>query len=145
MTISDSTLDTDVWNTMRTILVAAAPLTTNSSTASTTAASILGAYNDKKVGKPQVIIHPIEMSEDTYKFGGKYGTRDINMTVDCVASKTEYTDQLTQQVTEAVRDAFDDMTIIGMDLVGLSTDQAFIDPNESKFQIKGITFVFRRE
>ena len=146
MAINDSTLDTDVWTTIRTILVAAALTTTNSSTSATTAATIDGVYNDKKsLHKPQVIINPIDIAENSFKFGGKYGMSDINVTIECYAETTRFTDQLAQQVKETIRDAMDGNTIPGIDLIAISSDQAFVDPNQAKYQIKGLTFTFRRE
>ena len=145
MAINDSTLSTDVWTTMKTVILAAAPYITNSSTAATTVAGIETAYNDKAVTKPQIIINPIEKGEGEYKFGSRYGKRDINVTVDCYYKNTLGTDQLSDQVEEAKKLALEAGTILGIDLYAISTDQAFVDPNQSKFQMKSVTFSFRRE
>jgi len=135
MTISDSTLNSDVWTTIRTLLVAAAP------TAEGTLASVKASYNDEDVAKPIIIVYPAETSENEYKFGSSYGKRFINVTVECYYKNTLGIDQLADTVEDTIRNA----TIAGMELVAVSSDYAFVNPNESKFHLKSITFTFDRE
>ena len=69
MAISNDTLYTDMWTAVKDVIVAAAPTQTNSSTSATTAASVRAAYNDQATTKPQIVVYPISMDEDRYKFG----------------------------------------------------------------------------
>lgn len=141
MTISDSTLSTTFWTDTRAIIVAAAPYVTNSTTSGTTAASINAAYNDKTASRPQIIINPINYSEDTYKFGSNQGKKLINLTVDCYASNSLGMDQLADQVIDAMKGT----DIDDAEIVAISTDVAFVNPNEAKFHLKSITFTYDRE
>ncbi len=141
MTISDDTLDTDVFTAIRTKIVAAAPFVTNSSTSATTAASIRAAYNDEGVVRPQIIMNPIEPEEADWKFGSKEGKKFINIVIDCYYSNTLGIDQLAQQVKSVLKD--DD--ILGIDLVGIATDYAFNTANDAKYQLKSLTFTYTRE
>jgi len=141
MAISDATISSDVWTTIRTIIVAAAPKITNSTTSSTKTAGVYASYNDKNFKMPGIVIDPAEISESDYKFGTNIGKRFINVTIGCYYKNTLGTDQLSDQVIHAMSQA----DLSGMELVGFSTDQAFVDQNQAKFQLKTITFTFDRE
>lgn len=141
MAINDSTLDTDVYTAVRNIIVAAAPYVTNSATGSTVAAGIESVYNDKKTNKPQVIINPVENSEDNWRFGGTEGKKLINVFVDCYFTRGDGVDQVCQQIKTAVKGTNFD----GMDLIGVTTNYAFPLNHENKLHLKTITFNFDRE
>ena len=136
MTISNSTLYTDLWTEVRTVLVAA------SLTAESTAASVSASYNDKKQTTPQVIIEQIEKSEGPrYKFGSNEGKKTVNVTITAYYKNTLGVDQLKQQIEVAMKaNEFDDLILIGM-----SVDNAFINPNEAKYHSSSLTFTYDRE
>ena len=135
MAISDSTLNSNVWTEVKNIIVAATPKV------GTKVASVKASYNDESTSKPIIILYPAETSEDQYKFGSPYGKRFINVTVECIYKNTTGIDELADTVETAIRTA----TIDGMELVAVSSDYAFVNPNESKFHLKSITFTFDRE
>lgn len=144
MAISDSTLSVDVYNTIRTLLLTpSAPYITNSTSSATTSAGVNVSYNDKAPTKPQIIINPATYSESEYRFDnnkvGK-GRKLINVTVDCYAGNTLGTDQLSDQILSRISD----YKFEGMELVGVITDQAFVNPNVTKYQLKSITLTFDR-
>lgn len=144
MAISDSTLTVDVYGAVRTFLLATAPYVTNTTSATTTAAVVNAAYNDKQPQKPQLIINPATYTESNFKFDNSrigHGRKFINVTVDCYAGTSLGTDQLHDQI----RDALADYSFDGMELVALSSDQAFINPNLNKYHLKSIIFTFDRE
>ncbi len=141
MAIADISINSDVWTTVRSIIVAAAPKITNTTTSKTKTAGIYASYNDKNFKMPGIVINPIDLSEADYKFGSKVGKRFINVSLECYYKNTLGTDQLADQVIHAIGDA----EIDGMELVGFTSDQAFVDPNQAKFQLKTITFTFERE
>ena len=141
MAISDATISSNVWTTIRGIIVAAAPKVTYGTPSKTKTARIYAAYNDKEFKMPGIIIDPAEISESDYKFGSGVGKRMINVTVGCYYTTTQGTDQLADTIMHAMSQA----DISGMELVGVTTDQAFVDPNQAKFQLKNITFTFDRE
>lgn len=139
MTINDNTLSNDVFTAIRTIIVAAAPKVTTSS--GTKTASVLAAYNDKTNSVPQVIIYPVSYSEDNWKFSSSQGKKMINVLVECYYKTSLGVDQLQDIVTHAIKTT----DISGMELVGVIVDTAFVNPNDQKYHMKGITFVFDRE
>lgn len=139
--VSDSTLSTDMFTAIRNIIVAKAPYVTNSTTSSTTAASIVAQYADKQTNRPQIVIHPIMVEENTWKFGGFQGKKIINVVVDCYHSTSLGTDQLFDQVNDAMKTNIID----GVDLIGIASDIAFTNPNESKFHMKSGTYVYDKE
>jgi hypothetical protein len=141
MAIADSSVNTDVWNEVRTLIVASAPYITNSTTAATTAASINAAYNDKSQTKPQVVIYPITKDEDINKFGSNYGKVLINVQVECYAGNSLGVDQLCDQVETSLRAT----NIPGISLVAVGSDISFVNPNEAKFHVKSLTFTYDRE
>ncbi len=142
MTITDANIYTTVFTDVRAVIVAAAPFVTNLSTSATTSAGIEGKYNDKKTTKPQIIIEPPVKDESTgWKFGSNEGRKFINIVIECYHSGLLGTQQLAEQVEAAIKaNEFE-----GMELVGVTSDQAFVDPNRSKYQMKSITLTFDRE
>jgi len=141
MAISNATISSDIWTTIKTIILAAAPKVTNSTTFAEKTAGIYASYNDKNFKMPGIVIDPAEISESDYKFGTNIGKRFINVTVACYYKNTLGTDQLSDQVINTIAEA----DISGMELIGFDSTQAFVDPNQAKFQLKTITFSFERE
>lgn len=141
MAIADSSINTDVWNSVRTVLVAAAPYITNSTTSATTAASINAAYNDKSQTKPQIVIYPINKDESLNKFGATSGKSLINIQVECYASNGLGCDQLADQVETSLKTT----EIAGIQLIAVGSDISFVNPDEAKFHIKSLTFTYDRE
>lgn len=133
--VSNSTIYTDVWTGVRSILVAAS-LSVNSQTP-----SINSAFNDKQAAKPQVVINPIEKSENGFKFGSNEGKKLISVTVDCIADKQSYVESLHEQVEAALKDT----ELSGVELVGLTSDSAFNQPGQNKWFLKSTTFSYDRE
>jgi hypothetical protein len=141
MSISDSSLNVDVFNVVRTTIVGAKPIVTNSSTSATELASVRAAYNDTQPDKAQIIINPLSKDESSWKFGSSEGKKIINVTVDCFYRNTLGIDQLCDQVEYAIKTA----DISGIALIGVTTDYAFNMANDAKFHMKSITFSFDRE
>lgn len=141
MAINDSTLSVDVWNDIRAKLVATGLYVTNSKTGTTTSASIRASYHDETATRPQVIINPINYDEANWYFGSKHGKKMINVFIECYYKNTLGIDQLSDQVLDAVKDN----DISGVNLIGITTDYAFSDPNENKYQLKTITLTYDRE
>jgi len=141
MAVSDSTLDTSVWDEVKSIIVAAAPYITNSTTSATEAATINAMYNDKTANRPQVTIEPIEVDESLNRFGGTEGRKFINITIMCTYTNGLGADQLTEQVTTALKSN----TIAGIELVGLTSGYDFNVAARSKVQSKTTTYTYDRE
>lgn len=141
MTISDSTLNSDIFTDVRTELVAANLAVTNETDSNTATATIGAQYKDSKTARPQVVIMPAETSESDFKFGSVYGKRFVNVTIECYYKSTLGVDQLADQVEEAIRRA----TFTGQELVAVSGDYAFNTVNDNKYHLKSITFTFDRE
>lgn len=137
----DSTLYTSVWSDVRSCIVAAAPFVTNSTTGTTTAASINATYNDKNGGKPQVVIDATAKTETMNKFGGNEGRKEFGVRLECWASNGLGTDQLADQVETAIKS----YAFSGYCLTSLTSDPIFVTPNDNKFYGKEIMLNFLRE
>jgi len=141
MTISDDTLNVDVFNTIRTLLISASPKVTNTTTLATKTATVLSSYNDESVSVPQIIINPIKIDESEWKFGSFQGKKIINVEIECYYEKSVGVEQLSDIVSKTIKEA----TITGLDLIAVTSDYAFISPNDNKFHLKTLTFTFVRE
>jgi len=141
MAISNDTLSVDVWNEMRTCLVAAAPYVTNTSTAATTAASIKASYNDETSSKPIIEIVESVSDEAMDKFGGTQGSKLINLPINCYYSNSLGAAQLVDHVRKAVKD----YTWPGMEAIAFTEDVGINISNRSKVFMKSITVTFDRE
>lgn len=137
MTISDSTLATDVWDDVRSALVAASIVTTVGAT--TTAANITNVYPDKVITKPQIVINPIQNSRE-FSFGSTYGKSVINVVIECYSDKTIAVDQLRNQVNAALLAN----NIAGINLIETSEDYAFNSPGENKMHLVTLVFTYER-
>lgn len=137
MSIQDATLDTDIFNTIRSLLTSTVIYTTNGTTSATTQAEINAVYNDKNVAKPQIVIYPAEYSFNKFKFNSK-ATKMITVMIDCYAGKTDELDQLSQQITNVLEDNVPS----GIDLVGLSLSYMLDTNNNSKVHGKSITVTY---
>ena len=148
MAISDDTLSSDVFTTIRAVIVASAPkitYTDKASASKTKTASVYAQYNDKTPTSPQIIIIPADVSEDSWRFGGTEGKKLINVGIECYYKTTLGIDQLADTIEAAIKTAVENSTITGMDLVGVSENYAFVDPSQMKFHLKTLTFTFDRE
>ena len=135
MVIADSTIYTNVWDDVRTKLVAA------SITVDSTSATIGANYNDKYNTRPQVIINPPNKNESMNKFGTE-GRKEITVTIDCYYKNSAGIDSLSNQIEVALK-AND---IAGIDLMELSSDTGIpLTPNTTKLHLKAISAVYLRE
>jgi hypothetical protein len=144
MSISDNTLSVDIFTTIRTVLVDADIVITKDDS-STKSASIKPAYVNDRAAMPLIVVNPIAKTEDTFKFGSNQGKKSIAVTVDCYYITTRGIEQMSDQVEAAIKTAVSDGTITEMDLVEITSDYGFVDPNNGTYYIKSLTFIFDRE
>ena len=141
MAVTDANIYTSVWSEVRTLLVAANLVVTNSTTSQTTLASVNASFNDKNLSKPQVVIQPIDKDEAAFKFGSYEGKKMINVFVDCYASQSQQIDSLAEQVESYLK-----LNIInGVELVGITCNNGVSINNDSKYFLKSITLSYDRE
>ena len=148
MAINDATLSSDVFTTVRSVIVNAVPkitYTDKSAASKTKTASVLAQYNDKTPSAPQIVILPSDVSEDSWRFGGTEGKKFINVMLECYYTTTLGVDQLADTIKAAIKTACENQTISGMELVGISENYAFVNPGDMKFHLKTLTFTFDRE
>lgn len=142
MAINNATLYTDAWSEIKNIIVAASPYITANGSSDTTVASVEVSYNEKQAARPQVVISPIEKSEDTYKFGAARGRMLINVIIDCYGSKSLYADQLMQQVDNALAESVPEE----LDLVGTTSNSGFqVLSGNTKVFGQSMTFTYIKE
>lgn len=142
MAINDQTLYTDVWTTIRNIVVASSPYISNSVTNATTVASVYASFNDTTPTRPQIIINPIEKSESEYKFGSISGKKSINVIIDCYGTKSVFADQLIQAVDYALASSIPE----GIELIGTVSNSPFETLNgTNKLFGQSMTFTYIRE
>ncbi len=145
MAINNNTLSVDVFNTVMTVLVANKPKVTNTTTHKTKTASIAVAYNDKKVDAPQIVLYAPQISESGYRFGESQGKKSITVVVECYYDNALGANQLSDSVTATIKEAIDNQTITGVDLIAIEKEVAITDPSQIKFQLTSVAFIFDRE
>ena len=143
MAVSDTTKSNDIFSTVRTVIYNASPTVTD--TSGTHVAPVYAKYNDKQTNTPQIVIESSTTTEGTYKFSSTQGKKLINISASCYYNTPKGCDSLGDQITNAVKTAVDNGTIQDIELVGVSEDVAFINPDEMKFHLKTITFTFDKE
>ncbi len=143
MAVSDTNIYTSIWDSVKTIIVAAAPYTVNSVTSSTTAASIRGSFNDKVTSLiPQIVIETPRVSRTNPRFSGTIGDwdRNINVMVDCYADTSLNADRLAEQVENAL----DTTEIDGLTLSAVSSDGDTPIIADNKYSVKSLVFTYFR-
>lgn len=141
MTITENTLETSIFNEVRTRVVSAGLAVTTQTTGIVTSASIEATYNDTAAVRPMVIIHPVNLDRQNNKFGSTNINSMINVIIDCYAKDTLGVDQLGQ----GLRTALEVNDIAGIDLVNVSSDYAFNSPGDNKYHLKSYVFTYQRE
>lgn len=140
MTISDATLGVDVFTTIRTALVDASIKITEDD-GSKKSASVLPAYSNTKATLPQIIVESPSKDESEYKFGSNTGRQFISVTVTCFYTTAKGCEQL----RDAVNNTISNLSLNEMQLVGVTFDNAFSDPNDGSYHEKSATFTFDKE
>jgi len=140
MAISDQTLSSDIWTEIRTVLVNAS-ITVDSKSATIQATNADTTDSNGTARKPFIIITPVNLDETKDKFGSNQGKKFINVFIDCIYKNTLYVDSLADQVTYALSEN----NISGIELIGVTSDYAFTDPNQKKYHEKNLTFTYTRE
>lgn len=142
MAISDSRITSSLWDEIRTVLVASALYVTVSAVSTdTVSATITNQYNDKTPTRPIVVINPIPMDENSWKFGSNQGHKFLNVTIDCYDKRTSGIDELYDQVQNALKTT----PIAGVELVAVASDVGFSSVNDNKYHVKTGTFTYDRE
>lgn len=139
MSINSATLDPDIFDIVRTTLVAAALKTTTESGIQSNV-SVAATYNDNATTRPTIVIEPINLDDGKRRFGGTTKEEMINVVLSCYAPSTLAVDQL----SAAVGNLFD-TTDIGIELIGITKDYSFGEYNQNKIHAKTITLHYRRE
>lgn len=139
MAISNTTLSTDVYGAIRTALVGANIKVTFKNTTIDT--SVVPAYNNDKTNVPQIVIYDSEYAESSYKFGSNHGKKLISVLIECYYTDGRGASEMKDKVINAIKSTVFD----GMELVAVTTDTAFINPNLQKYHLVGITCTFDRE
>lgn len=130
MTISDATIASDIFSSVKTKLVAGL-----------SSASVNATYNDKNGGSNQVLITPAFVNEDFDKFGGTEGKKAITVVLQLFHKNTLSLDALSDEVRVILK-AND---IDGMDLVSIDEDYAFNLSLEDKLHSKSFSVAYLRE
>ena len=141
MAVSDRYITSSLWDSVRDLLVAAAPYVTISAVSTdTVTATITGSYNDKTMSRPTIVINPIPMDEGEWKFGSNEGRKFLNVTIDCYDKRTSGIDELYDQVQYALKNT----EISGVQLIAVSSDVGFYSVNDNKYHVKTGTFTYDR-
>ncbi len=140
MAISDETLSSDIWKTIRQTLVDAS-ITIDSKSVTIQASNADTTDNNGSARKVFIIIHPVNLDETKDKFGSNQGKKFINIFIDCIYNKVGFVEELADKVNYILSEA----NISGLDLVGITSDSAFTDPNRKKYHEKNLSFAYMRE
>lgn len=143
MAIDDDFIKTSVWTDIRGVLVSASIIgsTVSGSVSSTSSASIVGEYSDEHKNKPQVVIHPVVLSEADFKFGGTYGKRTLNVPIECFHSNGKALDYMDDMVSRTLANS----TPSGLSLVSVESATDFGTPADNKVKSRMTVFTFTRE
>ena len=141
MAISDNTLTSDIWTEIRTLIVSANPIVTNSTTGATTLAGVKAVFNDSGAARPQIIVRPVTPSTKNHKFGETVSAKNVTVLIECYADNTLGTDQLFDQVSYLL----ETNPIAGIEITDLDSDYAMNIAANSQYQMKSLSLTYDRE
>lgn len=130
--IKTSTLRTNTYETIYDTLTSANLL---SSTVTVTASYI---DNDKSL--PQVVINPVNVSEEEFTFTRAYGKKNLEVIIDIYTRKAKDIDQISDELYVTIRD----MSAQGIMLVRWTEGNDIELPNDTKLHTKSISLEFTR-
>lgn len=135
VTISDSTLNANVWKTVYDLIVAA-----NLESSTTTVTS---AFIDNHTSFPQVVINPIEVSrsDGTIDSTMTSHTKEISVIIDLYSKKASQIDTMNDSISTLLMTTnIPGITLIAAD----SSGGQGIDPNGNKIHVLSLTFTYKR-
>ena len=146
--ISDSALSTELFSTIRTLLLSPPIYITNSQTQATSQVSVEATYDNKKAIRPVIVIYPIASTKTKNKFIGitdvsgiSTGKSFINVFIDIYAGNTGHIDEINNQLLDRI----DNHNFNGVELIALASDYAFVNPNDAKYHKRNISLSFDKE
>lgn len=105
--------------------------------------ALYGGYPDvKNISYPNIIVQPIDVSEDGYTVDTdrNVSNKGIVVTVELYSKKNKDLDIISDGVTNTFRTN----QISGMFLTGVSENMQFVSPNDLKLKSKILNFTFVR-
>jgi hypothetical protein len=139
--VSDNAINVSVWDGIRTALTQSTMYVVNSTTNASVRASVEAQYSDT-LGRPQVVILPMEISESNFKYSSSTGKRIMNVTIECYYSNTLGIEQLADQVDNLIKAA---VPTLGMDLTGITSSYGYAGTGTFKNHLLSLTYTFDRE
>jgi len=135
VTISDSTLRHNVWETIYDLVNAGVYSTSTAPTI--TAAFIDGDHSPF----PQIVVEPVEVSKSDYMLGSDRtsNTKTISINIIIYTKKNQDLDLLADKV-----DAIVNTNITGLTLIDTSEVVGQLFPNEQKLRVKTLSYTFIR-
>jgi hypothetical protein len=141
VTISDSTLRANVYETLYDLVYAISSWGLSSSaTVTVTAAYIDGTDSDDGVPPlPQVVIHPIMVSNDPVNYDRSLMDREIRVLIEIFTKKKKDLDQIADKIMDTIESA----STLGMMLVDTDENNA-MNASQSKVHSKALSFTYKR-
>lgn len=132
VTISNTSLRANIYETLYDSLKAANLL---SSTVTVTA-----SYIDSDSSFPQVVVHPVNVSHDSFGMDRTLTKKTINIIIDIYTKKNKDIDLITDEIDALLRP----LRISGMTLIDWSEDLALATDNDNKIHLKTIAISYMR-
>ena len=133
VTITDTNLRQNIFESIYDALTNANLL---SSTATVTAAYI----DSDNAPFPQVVVHPVNVSKDSFTFNRSVSEKNINIMIDIWTKKNKDKDVIADQIDAVI----EPLKMGGVMLVGYSESNALETPSDNKIHLKTITLSYLR-
>lgn len=135
VTLSDSTLRANVYETVWDLINAVSWGLSSSSTVTVTAAFI-----DADKALPQVVIHPVDVDNSDFTFDKSSMYREIRVLIEVYSKKRKDLDQMSDVILSTMETA----STPGMRLVDTGENTAMSTPAELKVHSKAISLTYVR-
>lgn len=138
MAINNSSIATDVFSSIRSLLTSTTISIANEALTATWTVPVNAQYNDKSLSRPQIVIPPITFNENNTRFSSTEGQKFISAIIECYAPNTLMIDQIENEVISRIKNN----PFSEMELVGLTTQYAFNLNEDQKYHLKTIVLTY---
>lgn len=132
VTISNSTVRANTYETIYDAL--------NSANLLSGAVTVTASYIDDDAKFPQVVIHPVDVTHDTFSMDRANTRKTINVIIDVYTTKNKQIDLISDEIDSLLRP----MRIPGITLIDWSEDVALSSDNDYKIHLKTISISYMR-
>ncbi len=102
--------------------------------------SIKASYTGEEKNLPEIVLYPIDVSEEDFNFGQANGSKEIRVMIEVYTKKMKDLENLAENISVLMT-----AVVAGLQLRGTDESTAFTTPNLNKLHQKVLTYTYVRK